>query len=105
MEQLIIKNARLNGATTDILIENGRFKTFAPHITPSQEQCELFDACGMTIVPPFFNASYPCGYDAVPRVRRMISNSLTGLITIYGQLKLNLLHTTFTAAQNSLYSK
>lgn len=56
MEQLIIKNARVNGATTDILIENGRFKTFAPHITPSQEQCELFDACGMTIVPPFFNA-------------------------------------------------
>ena len=44
MEQLIIKNAKLNGATTDILIENGRFKTFAPHITPSQEQCELFDA-------------------------------------------------------------
>ncbi len=46
MEQLIIKNARLNGATTDILIENERFKTFAPHMTLFRgfaDDIELFD--------------------------------------------------------------
>lgn len=55
MEQLIIKNARLNGAVTDIAIENGRFKAFAPAIDAPQD-CEILDACGMTIMPPFFNA-------------------------------------------------
>lgn len=52
---IIVKNALLNGAATDIMIENARFKLFAPQINPGPDD-EIFDAKGMTIMPPFFNA-------------------------------------------------
>ena len=55
MEQLIIKNARLNGAVTDIAIENGRLKAFA-HAIDAPQDCEILDACGMPNMPPFYNA-------------------------------------------------
>lgn len=50
---LLIKNARLDGRQTDVLMENGLITRIAPDI-----QCdgaEVVDATGMAILPPFYN--------------------------------------------------
>ena len=50
---LLVKNARLDGRQTDVLMENGLITRIAPDI-----QCdgaEVVDATGMAILPPFYN--------------------------------------------------
>lgn len=53
MENLLLKNVLLDGKTTDILIEDYRFKSLqAPAGTAADE---VIDAAGMAILPPFYN--------------------------------------------------
>lgn len=53
MCRLLIRNASLNGAFTDILVEAGRFKSLAaPTGTVADE---ILDAEGMAVLPPFYN--------------------------------------------------
>lgn len=53
MDSLLVKNVLLDGARTDILIENHRFRSLnAPEGTVADE---AIDADGMAILPPFYN--------------------------------------------------
>lgn len=54
MKSLLIRNARLNGKTTDALIIDGIFKTIAPNI-PAPEGIEVLDAKGKILAPAFYN--------------------------------------------------
>lgn len=55
MANLLVKNAVLNGKTTDILIENGVFAEIKPDIT-APAGVPAIDAAGKFATPPFFNA-------------------------------------------------
>lgn len=51
---LLIKNGILSGKKCDVLIENGLVSKIGDSISPECE-CEIFDACGNCLVPPFYN--------------------------------------------------
>ncbi len=51
---LLIKNVELNGTTTDVRIEDGRFHTIAANLDVPDAQ--VLDGQGMAIVPTFVNA-------------------------------------------------
>jgi len=53
MSDLLIRNVRLNGAATDVLVKDGLFERIAPHITAD---VPVLDGEGMDIVPGFYNA-------------------------------------------------
>lgn len=53
MGSILIKEVLLNGRTTDILIDNGRFKSLCAAAGTKADQ--TLDASGMAILPPFYN--------------------------------------------------
>lgn len=53
MGSILIKEVQLNGRTTDILIDNGRFKSLCAAAGTKADQ--TLDASGMAILPPFYN--------------------------------------------------
>ena len=53
MDSLLIKNARLDGRTTDVLIEDGRFRNLAAPAGTVADK--VLDADGMALLPPFYN--------------------------------------------------
>ena len=56
---LLIKNATLDGARADCLIEDGRYTAIAPNLEPP-EGTPVLDAGGDYLVPPFYNAHTHC---------------------------------------------
>ena len=53
MGTLLIRNAQLDGRTTDVLIADGRFQTLA---APAGTQADkVLEADGMALLPPFYN--------------------------------------------------
>ena len=54
MAKILIKNVELNGAITDVLIENKRFKKIAPNITDVFD-AQVIDGTDKAILPPFYN--------------------------------------------------
>ena len=55
MNSLLIRNARLNGKTTDALIVDGVFQTIAPSLS-APDGVEVLDAEGKILAPAFYNA-------------------------------------------------
>lgn len=55
MDSLLIRNARLDGKTTDALIIDGIFKTIAPSLS-APEGVEVLNAKGKILAPAFYNA-------------------------------------------------
>ena len=53
MNSLLIRNVRLDGGGTDVLIEGNRFVRIAPGI--ECEGARVIDGSGKAIVPPFYN--------------------------------------------------
>lgn len=53
MESILIKKVMLQGRTTDILIDNGRFKSLCAEAGTKADK--TIDASGMAILPPFYN--------------------------------------------------
>jgi 5-methylthioadenosine/S-adenosylhomocysteine deaminase len=53
MATLLIRNARLNGKSADLRVEDGVFKQIAAHIDAPADR--VLDAAGKIIVPPFYN--------------------------------------------------
>lgn len=53
MNSILIRNVRLDGKVTDVLIEGNRFKRIAPGI--GAEGAKVVDGSGKAIVPPFYN--------------------------------------------------
>ncbi len=53
MGTLLIRNARLNGVTTDLFAENGLFKIIASGLELTADR--VLDAGGKIAVPPFYN--------------------------------------------------
>lgn len=56
---LLIRNARLNGTATDLLIKDGRFARIAANLDVLADH--ILDAGGKLIVPPFYNGHTHAG--------------------------------------------
>ena len=53
MGTLLIRNAWLDGRTTDVLISDGRFRSLT---APAGTQADkVVEAAGMALLPPFYN--------------------------------------------------
>lgn len=53
MNTLLVRNVRLDGSLTDVLIDGNRFRRIAPGIR--EEAARVIDGRGKAIVPPFYN--------------------------------------------------
>lgn len=53
MNTLLVRNVRLDGSLTDVLIDGNRFRRIAPGI--GEEAARVIDGRGKAIVPPFYN--------------------------------------------------
>ena len=53
MSTLLIRNAQLDGRTTDVLIADGRFRSLAAPAGTSADK--VLEADGMALLPPFYN--------------------------------------------------